>query len=73
LRTVGDTPDPGAKEKERPVEELPKVRGREDVWRVSFGRDAMAVGFGGAERLQAMVAEVIVVVVVVFIEDNVDG
>lgn len=55
------------------MEELPQVRGREDVWRVSFGRDAMAVDFGGAERLQAMAAAVLAVLGIVVMEDNVDG
>lgn len=37
LRTVGEAVAPPARESDRPVDELPKDRGSEDVWRVSFG------------------------------------
>lgn len=42
LRTVGDAV-PAARERDSPVEDVPKVRGREEVWRVSFGRDDIVV------------------------------
>lgn len=34
---------PAAIERDNPVEDVPKVRGREVVWRVSFGRDDIVV------------------------------
>ena len=41
LRTVGEAPAAPASGKERPVVELPNVRGRAVVWRVSLGREAI--------------------------------
>lgn len=52
LRTVGDVPVPAARDSDRPVDEWPKVRGREVVWRVSFGREAIVCSF---EERQDMV------------------
>lgn len=49
MRTVGDAPAPAAKERERPVVEVPKVRGREVVCRVSFGREVIRLS-PGCER-----------------------
>lgn len=47
LRIVGDAVGAAAKENDRPVLELPNVRGRAVVWRVSFGRDVIVVVASG--------------------------
>lgn len=57
LRTVGDAPAPAVKERERPVVELPKVRGRDVVWRVSFGREVIPRWSPGWERQDMVVEE----------------
>lgn len=44
---VGEAAGAAAKENERPVVELPKVRGSAVVWRVSLGRDVMVVVASG--------------------------
>lgn len=44
---VGDEVDAAAKEKDRPVVEVPNVRGRAVVWRVSFGREVIVVVASG--------------------------
>jgi hypothetical protein len=50
LRTVGDDVGAAAKEKDRPVVELPNVRGRAVVCRVSLGRDVIVVASVGGDR-----------------------
>jgi hypothetical protein len=40
LRTVGDAVGPVARESERPVDEVLKDMGSDEVWRVSFGRES---------------------------------
>jgi hypothetical protein len=35
---VGEAVEPAASDSDRPVDELPKVTGSDEVWRVSFGR-----------------------------------
>ena len=54
LRTVGEAAGAAAKENERPVVELPKVRGRAVVWRVSLGREVMVVVASGERHDMAM-------------------
>lgn len=44
---VGDEAGAAAKEKDRPVVEVPNVRGRAVVWRVSFGREVIVVVASG--------------------------
>jgi hypothetical protein len=56
FRTVGDAV-PAAKERERPVVELPKVRGREVVWRVSLGLEVMDRWSPGGDERQDIVVE----------------
>lgn len=34
---------PAARERDNPVDDVPNVRGREEVWRVNFGRDDIVV------------------------------
>lgn len=44
---MGDEVGAAAKEKDRPVVEVPNVRGRAVVWRVSFGREVIVVVASG--------------------------
>lgn len=44
---MGDDAGAAAKEKDRPVVEVPNVRGREVVWRVSFGREVIVLEASG--------------------------
>lgn len=55
FRTVGDAVGPAAKDSERPVVELPKVRGREVVCRVSLGLVMGRWSPGGDERQDIVV------------------
>ena len=57
LRTVGDAVGPAAKDSERPVVELPKVRGRDVVCRVSLGLEVMDRWSPGGDERQDIVVE----------------